>query len=745
MIPAEEDVLAYLERRSTKPLKAKELARALNVPLEDYPAFRSLLHDLVERGALYKVKGQRFARPDRLSLAVGRLQVVKSGAGFVIPEDRAHADVFVPAFKLATAVHGDRVVARIERHTAEGGIEGRIIRVLERARSQLVGTFRRSRRFGFVKPDDPRLTFDVYVSLGDGPRPEEGQKVVVRIDDWGGEGKSPEGTIVEVLGHPDDPGVDVLSIIHHHGLEPEFPPEVEAAASTLPAGIPAGEIERRLDLRETLCFTIDPVNAKDFDDALSIVPGGQAGDWEVGIHIADVAHYLTPDGVLDEEGRRRATSVYLVDRVIPMLPEKLSNHLCSLNPGQDKLAYSVFVTLDDRAEVQAHRVAETVIRSRARLTYQEAQALLEGGEPPSTRREIAGAVRRLRDLSQELRRKRAERGSLDFDLPEAEVVLDEEGFPLDIQESVRLDSHRLIEEFMLLANEIVARRAQKRGVPFVYRVHEEPDALKIENLRRFAGAFGYTVPAGEVSPRVLQRLLQQAEGRPEEKVLNTVVLRSMKQARYAVENIGHFGLASECYTHFTSPIRRYPDVLVHRTLKRLDADAAATEEQKETSRRSLARAAEHASARERVAQEAERDSIGLKKVEFMERHLGEVFRGTVSGVQAFGFFVRLDRWFVEGLVHVNTLQDDYYLFQENQYALVGENTRRTFRLGDAVEVQIARVDKEARQIDLMLVESRRPEARTGDERSRRRACGGEPRRGARDAPARRPAGSRRGR
>ncbi|MFN2431917.1 MAG: ribonuclease R family protein, partial [Gemmatimonadota bacterium] len=441
------------------------MARSLNVPSHEHAALRDLLREMAARGAVYPTKGQRYALPDRLNLLVGRLQVVKSGAGFVVPDDRAEGDVFVPAFKLETGVHGDRVVVRIEKRPPSGNPEGRIIKILERARTQLVGTFQRSRRFGFVKPDDAKLSFDVYVAPDEGPRPEEGQKVLVQIDDWGDAQKSPEGSILQVLGDADEPGVDVLSIIYDHGLQTDFPEAVEHEAERLARGVPAAEVARRLDLRERLCVTIDPADARDFDDALTIEAVGE--DWEVGIHVADVSHYLRPHTALDEEARRRATSVYLVDRVIPMLPERLSNDLCSLNPDEDKLAFSVLVTLDAGGRVQASRIAETVIRSRARLSYQEAQRLLDGETPEARSGEVGDAVRRLRDLSLQLRRSRAERGSLDFDLPEAEVVLDDEGFPLDIQESVRLESHRLIEEFMLLANEIVAQRAQKRGVPFV--------------------------------------------------------------------------------------------------------------------------------------------------------------------------------------------------------------------------------------------------------------------------------------
>jgi ribonuclease R len=501
--------------------------------------------------------------------------------------------------------------------------------------------------------------------------------------------------------------VDVASIIHGHELPVEFPDEVEAEAAALHArGITAAELEGREDLRELLVFTIDPADAKDHDDALSI-RALEDGTWEVGVHIADVSHYVRPGTALDLEALARGTSIYLVDRVIPMLPHALSSDLCSLRPGEDRLALSVLLTLDGEARVQRHRLVRAVIRSRHKLAYEQAQAVLDGGARIDV--ETDTALGQLVALSRALRRDRQERGSLDFDLPEARVILGSAGEPTDIQRVPRLESHRLIEDFMLLANETVARQGSAARAPFLYRIHEKPDEGRLEQLREFAGTLGYRL--GKGTPRDLQRLLVQAAGRPDEALLATVVLRSMKQARYSEQNAGHFGLAAHHYTHFTSPIRRYPDLVVHR----LSGQRFIDRESGGPGNEALAEIARHSSERERVAVSAERDSVELKKVEFMQRHLGEEFDGTIGGVKAFGFFVLLDAFFVEGLVHVSSLADDYYLFLEDQYALVGENSRRRFRLGDRVRVRVAAVNLEERQIDFLLAA---PPARRGGRTSR---------------------------
>ena len=697
--------------QAKRPLKLKEIANGLGVKDDGYPELKETLARMTDEGATYKIKHHRYALPQQINLVVGRLDATRGGAGFVIPDKRdGMLDVFVPQQRLGGAVHRDRVVARIERKKSRGNPEGTIIRVLDRARSQVVGALQRGKHFGFVKPDSPLFHFDVYVAQEDLAQAQEGQKVVVEIDDWGDGTKNPEGHITKVLGDPDDPGVDILSIVLSHGLMTDFPPEVEEAAKRLRVDF-AAEAKRRLDLRDRLTFTIDPTDAKDFDDALSLVPI-EGGRFEIGIHIADVSHFVKCDQEIDDEAYERGTSTYLVDRVIPMLPERLSNELCSLVPGEDRLTYSVIVKMDGDAHVHGFDIAETVIRSRHRLTYAEAQAIIQGETPMPEHKELRFPIQTLRGLAKRLSARRFGRGSLDFDLPESRVELDEEGFPIDIKESVRLDSMRLIEEFMLLANEIVARHATKRKIPFLYRIHEQPSQEKLERLREFVGAMGYPLPKGDIQPDNLKRILAEVRGKPEEELVNTVVLRSMMQARYSTGNIGHFGLAAEHYTHFTSPIRRYPDLVVHRLLKRLESGERWKDPvEREKTSSQLERTAEHASIQERIAERAERDSIELKKVEFMERHIGKRFKGRISGVRSFGFFVRLDEYFVEGLVHAHDLEDDYYEFHENSFALIGRNTGRRFRLADPVVVEVTGVNKEERQIDFTLVEG--PDGKPG--------------------------------
>jgi ribonuclease R len=690
--------------RSQRPLKLKEIARELEIGEDRYGELKATLAKLTEAGRVYRIKSQRYALPEQINLVVGTLDSTRRGAGFVVPEKRKadETDVFVPPHKLGGAVHGDRVVARVEGRRGRDNREGRIIQVLERAHSQVVGTLQRGKRFGFVVPDNTRLGFDVYVAEEALKQAREGQKVVVSIEDWGDGTKSPEGRVVEVLGDPDAPGVDILSIIRTHELDPDFPPEVEESARKLTADFDA-EAKKRLDLRDKLVFTIDPHDAKDFDDALSIEERGD-GLYEIGIHIADVSHYVREGGSIDEEAFDRGTSVYLVDRVIPMLPEHLSNGLCSLKPDEDRLTYSVIVVLDGEGKVRESSFHQTVIRSRFRLTYQEAQEVIDGKLPRAELKAVTEPLQTLRGLAKVLRQKRSTRGSLDFDLPEAIVELDDEGFPIDIQESVRLDSMRLIEEFMLLANETVAHHATKLKVPFIYRVHDRPAPEKIDQIRDFVAALGYQLPKkAKVNPRVFAEIIEQARGKREEELVNTVILRSMKQARYQVDNLGHFGLAADDYTHFTSPIRRYPDLEVHRLLKKIQTgERWKGEREKQVER--LEHVTSHSSLEERNAVEAERDSIDLKKVEFMERHIGDEFDGSISGVTSFGMFVRLNKYFVEGLIHLHDLSDDYYEFHEGKYALIGRNTGRRFRLADPVRVRVESVNKEKRQIDFVLLD-----------------------------------------
>ncbi|MBI4544040.1 MAG: ribonuclease R [Gemmatimonadetes bacterium] len=700
-------VVEYLRTRAGRPLKSKELARGLGVAASEYAEFRALLGRLEDEGVVYRVRQQRYAAPEKINLLTGRLQTIRSGAGFVIPEDGA-ADLFVPTSGLGSAVDGDRVVARVERWRRGQRQEGRIIKVLERAREKVVGVYHPARNFGFVVPEDVKLVRDIFVPPGQERGAVDGDVVVLQVTNWGDEHLGPAGEVEQVLGRLGEPGVDVLAVIHDHGLPLEFPREVEAEAERIrERGMQPPDLADRLDLRELLVFTIDPADAKDHDDALSIRPLGE-DRWEVGVHIADVAFYVRESSLLDAEALRRGTSTYLVDRVLPMLPEPLSSDLCSLRPDEDRLALSLLLELDGDARPRRAQLVRSVIRSRHRLSYEQAQLVLDG--EASVDAATDAALRELLRIGRMLRAAREARGSLDFDLPEARVVLNTQGEPTDIQRVLRLESHRLIEDFMLLANETVARKAASSRLPFLYRIHESPDPDRLEQLAEFVGTFGLQLARGaQAGPREVARLLAAAKGRPEENLLSTVVLRSMKQARYSHLNAGHFGLAAKHYTHFTSPIRRYPDLVVHRLAAAAFIDHAPL--QADLLEEKLASIAQTASERERIAVEAERDSMDLKKVEFMERHLGDTFEGTISGVTSFGFFVLLSDFFVEGLVHVSSLEDDYYAFLEEQYALLGERSRRRFQLGDPVRVQVAAVNREERKIDFLLADARPATAR----------------------------------
>ncbi|MFO7893546.1 MAG: ribonuclease R [Longimicrobiales bacterium] len=693
-----EAVIRHLQSEAQRPLKAKELAKAVDVSQEDYAEFKDFLGRLVDDGVLYRVKSQRYALPEKINLAVGPLQTIRSGAGFV--QTAKGPDVFIPSNGLDSAMDGDRVVARVERRRRGDRPEGTIIKVLERARETVVGVYHPSRNFGFVVPEDQKLTSDIFVPPGQAQNAEEGDVVVVRITSWGDKKRGPAGEVENVLGKLTDPGVDVLAVAHGHELSLEFPAEVDRAAEALQeGGVRAGHLAGRVDLRGQLIFTIDPPEARDHDDALSIQEG-EDGLWEVGVHIADVSHYVEEGGVIDQEAFKRGTSVYLVDRVIPMLPEALSADLCSLRPHEDRMAVSLLLRMDDEANVRSHELVRSVIRSAHKLAYGDAQDILS--DEGSVSAEVDEAVRNLAALGRKLRQKRADRGSIDFDLPESRVVLNTEGEPTDIQKVLRLEAHRLIEDFMILANETVDRAARSRKLPFLHRVHGAPDGDRLERLKAFLAGLGVRIP-DEPTPKDLQQALARFDGRPEENLVSTVVLRSMKRAHYSEKPLGHFGLATDHYTHFTSPIRRYSDLEVHRMLTRAFVDGQQLPEELRTER--LPVVARRTSERERVAVDAERDSVDMKKTEFMEQHVGDVFDGTVSGVTSFGLFILLDRYFVEGLVHMSSLEDDYYVFLEDQFALVGEHTKKRYQLGDRVTIQVAAVNLEERKIDFVLADA----------------------------------------
>ena len=646
-------------------------------------------------------------QPKDQNKAIGRLIAKSQGYGFVEVEGQED-DFFIRESSMGTALSGDVVLVGLG--AKKKGQDGKrreceVLKVIERKRTQVVGTFRDKGHFAFVNPDDTRITQDIFVSHEDFAGAEDGDKVVASIDQFEDRKASPEGRVLRVLGPGTDPGTRVLSLAMSMDVKADFPEEVEGEAEAISVEIPQEEIERRKDLRGQKIFTIDPEDAKDFDDAIHIERHDD-GSYEVGVHIADPSHYVEPGSALDTEALERATSVYLVDRTIPMLPEKLSNQVCSLRPGEDKLAFSCIMQVDAHGDVASYELAESIIHSQERLTYDEAQDYINGGFPDDpVAREVVTANR----LAKKITKKRMREGSVDFETDEVKVVLDASGNPADIVRRERLAANRLIEEFMLLANRTVARHIAETNEraresdgtqrPFIYRVHPEPDAEKIQNLAEYIQVFGYELELddGNVRSTELNRLLAAVRGTPEDPVITRAALQSMSKAVYQSENIGHYGLGFPYYSHFTSPIRRYPDLLVHRLLKHYASVGTPME------KGDLDARLKHCSEKEREAQEAERESVKLKQVEYAQAHVGDEFDGVVTGVTKFGVFVELTDLLVEGLVHVSDMNDDYYEYDESTFTMTGERTGKTFRPGDTVRVQLAAANPEKREIDLLFV------------------------------------------
>src|SRR6476646_2832746 len=703
-----EQILALLSRKDYRPLDKTDIARKLGLTASERVALRKTLRELERAGQIARIRKSRYVLPAEADLIAGKLSIHQVGYGFLTPETPGGPDVFIAAENIGTAMHGDRVVARISRDTPDDRIkgrrEGRVIRILERAHDTIVGTLQRSRNFHYVVPDDPRFVHDVYVrpvAAVQGDRRSEteaaiGDKVVVRLDDWQSRHVNPEGEIIEVLGPASAPGVDVLSIIRKYHLPTEFPSDVLEQAERIPERVEAQQIAGREDLRNQFIVTIDPDDARDFDDAINVEKFANGG-WQLGVHIADVAAYVEPGSALDREARRRGNSVYLPDRVIPMLPERLSNGVCSLKPEVDRLSHSVFIQFDKRGVAKSARFARSVIRSAHRLTYKEAHAIL--GSPPRDR--LGERLHLAWELGALLRRRRFEHGALDLDFPEVKVSVDAQGKPVRLERVENDESHQLIEEFMLVANEAVARELKTRAIPTVYRVHENPDPEKLAEYREFVLSFGYKV--GDLTHRAeLQRLLAETRGKAEEQALKVGLLKSLKRARYYPQPLGHYGLAKTNYLHFTSPIRRYADLVVHRAL---GSDT--------TSRRSyhmgmaeIASIAEHISTTERNAADAEMDAAQMKKLEFFQQQLAgrkpQIFSATVVDVRNYGLMVELPDALITGLIHVSSLTDDFYVFEPARRQLIGRRSRKGFRVGDDLSVFVARVDVFKRQVDFAI-------------------------------------------
>jgi ribonuclease R len=705
-----EDLLVQIRQHVHHPATARDLMRMLRIPRDDRVSFRRRLKALVNAGELLQVRGNRYGLPEKMDLVVGRLSTNPGGFGFVLPEQpeagEGRTDIYIAAANLSEAMHGDRVVARVEHHT-ERGAEGRIIRILERSQATVVGRFEvDDAGLGYVVPFDRRVLTDVHVPTGQSSSAERGEMVVVEITRWPTATRGPVGRVIEVLGRIDEPGVDTKIIIRKFGIPDAHSEEAVAEATRLGSIVKERDIKGRTDFRGVTTVTIDGEHARDFDDAITIERLSNGHFW-LGVHIADVSHCVTEGSALDEEAYDRGTSVYFTERAVHMFPSELATGLCSLNPHVDRLVQSCLMEVDQRGAVVRYEIHDGVINSNARMTYTAVNAILTDRDPEMMfeYQPLVPMFELMRELFDILNRRRRRRGSIDFDLPEAEVILSEIGEIEAIVASERNVAHRIIEEFMLLANETVAAHLDGNGVPALHRVHEAPDAKKVEEFEAFIITLGYSLAARgrALTPKHFQKLIDRMRGTPEERPIAALMLRTMQKARYDATSLGHFGLAVEHYTHFTSPIRRYPDLVVHRMLRESRQGPIARSRREELEEE-LPETARRSSEMERRADEAEREQVQWKKVRFMANKVGDEYSGYVTGVAPFGLFVELVEHYVEGLVHVSSMADDYYRFVEQEHVLRGEHTKKSYRLGDRVEVQVVRVDMERRQVDLGLVE-----------------------------------------
>ncbi len=746
-------LLEFFSRHPRETFKMSEIVRRLTIPKERHPELRQTLRELERKNLIRREERKHYGhvKPPESHHVIGTLRILKQGGGIVQLHAPHEGEVRISQRLMKTGLNSDIVRVAIFAHPSsihqknmnrdKSLPEGEIVEVIKRSGEPIVGQLEKSKHFTFVAPDDSRIHRDVFIPAGKTHGARPGDKVVAVVEEWQSAHLNPEGAIIEVLGKKGEVRAEMLSVARMFNLPTHFPREVIEESQEIPGTIPEEEYRGRLDLRKELCFTIDPEDAKDFDDAVSleILPHG---DYKLGVHIADVSHYVKEGSALDREALKRGTSVYLADEVIPMLPEKLSNEVCSLRPYEDRLTFSAMMILDDKGVLKDYTLEKSIINSRRRFTYEEVQKILDTG-----RGDHAQSLRQMHDLAQILLKKRMKEGSIDFETAEVKFRFDDEGKPVEIVKKKRLDAHRLIEDFMLLANKTVAGHivhaknekgsAEAHLRPFVYRVHDSPDAEKIQELAAFVGQFGYALNAsGGITSTALQKLLNDIRGKEEEAVINEVAIRSMAKAVYSPKNIGHFGLGFKHYTHFTSPIRRYPDLVVHRLLMeyqplpvRQAGDSGLPERPVRASRpgersREAGLAGKHgmtvkrrqellkrlpeissqASLMELRAMEAERESVKVMQVEYMKRHLGDEFRAVVSGVAHFGLFVEIADLLVEGLIRVRDLEDDYYIYDEKNYALVGRRTKKRYRLGDKVTVQVVRVDPEEREIDFVLVD-----------------------------------------
>ncbi|MBU8880908.1 ribonuclease R [Bacillus sp. FJAT-29790] len=727
-------LLIYMKDEAYKPLTVQEMEAAFGI--EDSSEFKDFVKALVmmeEKGLVVRTRSNRYGLPEKMNLIRGKLTGHAKGFAFVIPEETGMDDIFIPPNETNNAMHGDIVLARVTTENSGQRREGTIVRILERGVKQIVGTYTESKHFGFVLPDDKKFTSDIFIPKAASKGAIEGHKVVVKLTTYPEGRKSAEGEVIQILGHKNDPGVDILSIIHKHNLPMAFPDEVLEQANETPETIHESELENRRDLRNDIIVTIDGADAKDLDDAVTVTKL-ENGNYKLGVHIADVTHYVREDSHIDREAEDRGTSVYLVDRVIPMIPHRLSNGICSLNPQVDRLTLSCEMEIAPGGEVVSHEIFQSVIKTTERMTYTDVNKILEDKDEELLQRyePLVPMFQLMEELAQILREKRMKRGAIDFDFKEAKVIVDEEGKPNDVVIRERSVGERLIEEFMLAANETVAEHFHWMDVPFIYRIHEDPKEDKLRRFFEFITNFGLFVrgTANSVHPRALQEIIEEVQGKPEEMVVSTVMLRSMQQAKYNPDSLGHFGLSTEFYTHFTSPIRRYPDLIVHRLIRTYLIEGKLDQATREKWNALLPDIAEHSSNMERRSVEAERETDELKKAEYMEDKIGEEYDGIISSVTNFGMFVELPNT-IEGLIHVSYMTDDYYRYDERHLAMIGERTGNVFRIGDEITVRVVKVNKEERSIDFEIVgmKGRRRETRDMPKIFKTRSSERKPRKG----------------
>jgi ribonuclease R len=697
-------ILTFMKDEAYKPLTFKELLQIFEIEGKMKKALLIALNELEDEGKIIFTRSERYGLPEKMNLIIGTLEGNQKGYAFLIPDDKNLKDLFISPVDMNGAMHGDRVIVRPMKVLEDvKSPEGKVIRIIERANQYVIGTFQKSKHFGFVVPDDKRIAFDIFVPKEEFNKAQENNKVSVKITEWPDQRKNPEGTIVEVIGDIGDTKTHIDAALLAKKVRQSFPEDViKEAKRVSQEGIHELEEKRRKDLRELPIITIDGSDAKDLDDAVYAEKLND-NEYKLSVHIADVTHYVKEDRKLDKEALKRATSIYLTDRVIPMLPKELSNGVCSLNPGEDKLTLSVEMTINKDGKVIDYKIFESIVNNRYRMTYDDVTEILENNDEELTEKykEIVLMLKAMQELSLILRRKRDIRGAIDFEFPERKIITDETGKAIDVRKHVRKTSNKIIEEFMLVCNETVAEHYYWLNMPFVYRIHEDPDEEKMYEFSKFIHNFGYTLKGNDIHPRELQQLLNKIKDTKEESLINTMMLRSLKKAIYSPDSSTHFGLAAKYYCHFTSPIRRYPDLQIHRIIKS-QIKGKLSEEALQKLFERTAMVAEQSSKMERLADEVERDTDKIKIAEFMSDKIGEEYEGVISGVTSFGIFVELENT-VEGLVHISNMVDDYYIYDNEKKELFGQRNHKVFKIGDTVKIRVDKVSIAKAEIDFALI------------------------------------------